>query len=47
MNNQKLLLIILVFVVIAGGVYYQKHTHTASINLPGGKDISVTTHDEY
>ena len=45
MKNQNMLLIVAAIVIIAGIVYYQQHTHTASINLPGGQGVSITTHD--
>ena len=43
--NQRLLWVVIVIVIIGGIVYYQQHTHTASVDLPGGKSLSVTTHD--
>ena len=43
--NQRLLFIVIIVLVIAAAVYYQQHTHTATLDLPGGKAVSVTTHD--
>jgi hypothetical protein len=45
MQSQRTLLLIAVIVIVAGTIYYQQHTNTASIGLPGGKAISITTHD--
>ena len=45
MQNQRLLWIGLVVIVIVGVIYYQQHTHTASLDLPGNHSVSVTTHD--
>jgi hypothetical protein len=44
MNNRGLL-ILLIVVIIVGGLYYYQHTHTSSVTPPGGKSLSVTTHD--
>jgi hypothetical protein len=43
--NKSYLFIVAIVVIIGAAVYYQQHTHTASIGLPGGKAISITTHD--
>ena len=45
MQSQRILWIGIIAIVIAAAVYYQQHTHTASIELPGGKSVSVTSHD--
>ena len=43
--NKALPVVIILVLIIGAAVYYQQHTHTASIDLPGGHDVSVTTHD--
>ena len=43
--NKSLPLILVVVLLIGGVIYYQQHTHTASIDLPGGHGVSVTTPD--
>lgn len=43
--NKSLPLILVAVLIIAAVVYYQQNTQTASISLPGGKDISITTHN--
>lgn len=45
MKNNALPIILFVAVLVAAAIYYQQHTHTATIGLPGGKGISITTHD--
>lgn len=45
MDNSRLVAIIAVVIIVAGLLYYRQHTHTASIELPGGKGVSITTHD--
>ena len=45
MQNQRLLYVLIIVILVAGVVYYQQHTHTASVDLPGGHSVSVTTHD--
>ncbi|MEJ0010229.1 MAG: hypothetical protein WDN72_06785 [Alphaproteobacteria bacterium] len=45
MNKNAIILLVVVLVAVGGFVYYQQHTHTSTLDLPGNHSISVTTHD--